>query len=100
MAKRKMAKVGKYPQRSIIARLEALFLDNLGCVVTREQILQVAKDPKTGKVPENWHQRLSELRTNMGYTILSWRDTKELGRSEYRMPHAQRCEVAGKRVKI
>ncbi len=100
MARRKKARVGNYPQPSIIGRLEAFFLDNLGRVATREQILQVAKDPKTGKVPENWHQRLSELRTNLGYTILSSRDTRELGLSDYLMPHAQKRVVAGKRVKI
>ena len=100
MAKRKRAKVGKYSQGSIRARLEAFFLDNLGRVATRAQLLEVAKDPRTGKVPENWHQRLSELRTDLGYTILSARDTKELGVSEYMMPHAQKREVAGKRVKI
>jgi hypothetical protein len=100
MARRKTAKVGTYKQKSIIERLEAFFLDNIGHVVTREQILEVAKDPKTGKTPENWHQRLSELRTNYGYTILSWRDTKQLGRSEYMMPHSEKREVAGKRVRI
>jgi hypothetical protein len=100
VAERKMARIGKYAQRSIRARLEAFFLDNLGRVVTREQLLEVAKDPKTGKVPENWHQRLSELRTDLGYTILSARDTKQLGVSEYMMPHAQKRVVAGKRVKI
>jgi hypothetical protein len=100
MAKRKRAKVGKYPQKSIIGRLEAFFLANLGRVATREQILQVAKNPQTGKVPENWHQRLSELRTNLGYTILSARDRDDLGLSEYVMPHAQKRVVAGKRVKI
>lgn len=100
MAEPKRAKVGKYPQKSIRARLEAFFLDNLSRVVTREQILEVARDPKTGKVPENWHQRLSELRTDLGYPILSARDTTQLGVSEYMMPHAQKREVAGKRVKI
>jgi hypothetical protein len=86
--------------KAIIDRLEAFFLDNLGCVVTREQILKVAKDPTTGRVPENWHQRLSELRTNLGYTILSSRDTSSLGRSEYMMSTAEKRVVAGKRVKI
>jgi len=100
MAAPKKAKVRAYKQKSIIERLEAFFLDNLGRVVTREQILQVAKGPATGQVPENWHQRLSELRTNLGYTILSSRDTKELGRSEYMMPTAEKRVVAGKRVKI
>ena len=56
---------GPYNQRSIRARIEAFFLDNLGRVATREQIIQVATDPVTGRQPENWHQRLSELRTDM-----------------------------------
>jgi hypothetical protein len=100
MAKRKMAKVGRYKQKSIIRRLEAFFLQNAGRIVTREQILSVARDPATGRVPENWHQRLSELRTDYGYTIQSSRDTKELGRSEYRLVSAQKRTVSGKRVKI
>lgn len=100
MAKRKQAKVGRYKQKSIIGRIEALFLDNVGCVVTREQILSVARDPKTGRVPENWHQRLSELRTDYGYTIQSRRDTKELGQSEYRLVSAKKRTIFGKRVKI
>src|SRR5437016_5528423 len=100
MARRKKVKVEKYDQKSIIKRIEALFLDNLGHVVTRAQIINVARDPTTGKVPENWHQRLSELRTNMGYTILSSSDNKQLGLSEYLMPHSQKRLVAGKRIKI
>jgi hypothetical protein len=56
------------------ARIEALFLNNLGKVVTREQIQAAATDPVTKRTPENWHQRLSEVRTDSGYTILSWRD--------------------------
>lgn len=62
---------GPYNQRSVRARIEAFFLDNVGKVATREQIIQVATDLRTGRVPENWHQRLSELRTDYGYTILS-----------------------------
>lgn len=100
MAKRKLAKVGRYNQKSIIERIEALFLANIGRVVTREQILRVARDPKTGRVPENWHQRVSELRTDFGYTIQSSRDSKDLGRSEYRLVSAKKRTVSGKRVKI
>ncbi len=65
---------GPYPQRSIKARMEAFFLENLGKVATREQLIEVATDPQSGRIPENWHQRLSELRTDDGYTILSWRN--------------------------
>ena len=88
---------GPYTQRSIRARMEAFFLDNLGKVATREQLIEVATDPNTGRVPENWHQRLSELRTDNGYTILSWRNRGELGMSEYMMPNAEQRSTASKR---
>ena len=88
---------GPYTQRSIRARIEAFFLDNLGKVVTREQLIEVATDPNTGRVPENWHQRLSELRTDHGYTILSWRNRGELRMSEYMMPNAEKRSTASKR---
>jgi hypothetical protein len=90
---------GPYAQRSISARIEALFLDNLGKIVTREMIVKVATDPNTGKVPENWHQRLSELRTNKGYTILTYRDRSDLKVSEYLLLTAEKRDVAGKRVR-
>ena len=90
---------GTYQQRSISARIEAFFLDNLGKVATREQIIAVATDPKNGRVPENWHQRLSELRTDKGYTILSWRNRGDLKVSEYLMPNAERRSTASKRTR-
>lgn len=90
---------GPYEQGSIKQRIEALFLDNLGKVLTREQIQQVAKNPKTGEEPENWHQRLSELRTDDGYTILSWRNRGDLKVEEYLMPHAVKRPKAAKRVR-
>lgn len=88
-----------YTQRSIRARIEAFFLDNLGKVVTREQLIRVATDPETGRTPENWHQRLSELRTDKGYTILSWRNRGGLGVSEYMMPNAERRSTAARRTR-
>jgi hypothetical protein len=88
-----------YDERSVSKRIEALFLDNLGKVLTREQIIQVATDPSTGVEPENWHQRLSELRTDKGYTILSRRDRADLGNQEYMMPDATRREIAAARVR-
>ncbi|MDE2858164.1 MAG: restriction endonuclease [Chloroflexota bacterium] len=90
---------GPYTQRSIRARIEAFFLDNLGKVATREQLIEVATDPVTGQQPENWHQRLSELRTDKGYTILSWRNRGELKISEYMMPNAERRQTASKRTR-
>jgi len=90
---------GPYNQRSIRARIEALFLDNIGKVITREQIIEVSIDPRTKRVPENWHQRLSELRTDYGYTILSWRNRGDLRVSEYLMPTTERRLTAGKRVR-
>lgn len=89
----------KYNQNSIKARIEALFLDNIGKVLTREQIIEVATDPATGKQPENWHQRLSELRTDDGYTILSWRNRGWLRVEEYLMPTKEQRKTAAKRVK-
>lgn len=91
---------GPYPQGSIKDRIRAFFLDNIDKVVTREQILEVATDPKTGRTPENWHQRLSELRTDEGYTILSWRNRGDLKVSEYLMPTAEKRPLASSRVKI
>jgi hypothetical protein len=89
----------KYTQKSIKERIEALFLDNIGKVLTREQIIEVATDPKTQKQPENWHQRLSELRTDSGYTILSWRNRGWLRVEEYLMPSSDKRQTAGKRVR-
>lgn len=90
---------GPYNQTSVRARIEALFLDNVGRVVTREQILQVAKDPSTGRVPENWHQRLSELRTDHGYTIKTSRDSPELKVSEYLLATAEKRQSAARRIR-
>lgn len=89
----------RYSQKTVRQRLEALFLANVGLVLTREQILGAARDPKTGIEPENWHQRLSELRTDHGYTILSWRDWKELKPQEYVLASTEKREIAGKRVR-
>ncbi len=101
MAYKRLDRVGKnYQHGSIKKRIEALFLDNLNVIVTREQIIEVATDPVTGNVPENWHQRLSELRTDDGYTILSGRDTRNLTVSEYVMPTSIRRETAKKRTAI
>ncbi len=88
-----------YTQKSVRERIEALFLANIGKVVTRDQIRLAACDPKTGNDPENWHQRLSELRTDHGYTILSWRDWKELSPSEYVMADVEKRAIAAKRVR-
>ena len=88
-----------YTHRSIRNRIEAFFLDNLGKVATREQLIEVATDPRTKRVPENWHQRLSELRTDKGYTILSWRNRGDLRVSEYIMPNAERRSTAARRTR-
>lgn len=89
---------GKYEQGSISKRIEAFFLENVGKVATSSQIQQVSRDPKTGKEPENWHQRLSELRTDSGYTILSNRDDRELKVGEYVLLSPKKRVGAGKRV--
>jgi len=90
---------GPYRQKSVKKRIEAIFLDNLGKVLTREQIMEAATDPDSGRQPENWHQRLSELRTDDGYTILSWRNRGDLKVQEYLMPHKRKRRGAGRRVR-
>ena len=90
---------GPYLQKSVRQRIEALFLENVGKILKREQIIEAATDPATGRAPENWHQRLSELRVDSGYTILSWRDRGDLRVEEYLMPHTDRRLSVGKRVK-
>lgn len=90
---------GPYRQKSVKKRIEALFLDNLGKVLTREQIIEAATDPDSGRQPENWHQRLSELRTDDGYAILSWRNRGDLKVQEYMMPDKRKRRGAGKRVR-
>ncbi|MGA9069030.1 MAG: hypothetical protein WB424_02170 [Terracidiphilus sp.] len=97
-AERKRAVVGKYEQSSISKRIEAFFLDNVGNVAIRSQIQQVARNPKTGQEPENWHQRLSELRTDSGYTILTNRDDRSLKVGEYVLQSTKKRAGAGKRV--
>lgn len=88
-----------YQQGSVSKRIEALLLNNVGLVVTREQIIAAARDPRTGKDPENWHQRLSELRTDKGYTILTNRDWSALQPQEYVLASAERRLTAAKRVR-
>ncbi|OCH54108.1 MULTISPECIES: hypothetical protein [Vibrio] len=87
-----------YNQTSVQKRLEAFFIDNVGKVVTNEMLAQVAKDPTTGEDRENWHQRLSELRTDHGYSILTYRDRSYLSVGEYVLESLERRETAGKRV--
>lgn len=88
----------QYTQKSIKERLEAFFVDNVGKVVTREMLIEVSKDPITNVEPENWHQRLSELRTDSGYTILSKRDRAYLAVGEYVLQSLDIRATAGKRV--
>lgn len=89
-----------YTQKSIKKRLEAFLFDNVGRIATREQIQEVAKDPISGRIPENWHQRLSELRTDDGYTILSSRDGRDIKISEYILVSPQKRSTANKRIII
>lgn len=90
---------GGYPKKSVRDRILAFFLDNLGRVATGAQIEEAARDPKTGEAPENWHQRLSELRTDHGYTIYTNRDRADLKPSEYLMANDIRREIADKRIR-
>lgn len=97
---KRYATVRRYPQKSVLQRIEAFFLDNIGKVATRDMLQQVAKDPETGKIPENWHQRLSDLRCLHGYTIRSWRNQGDLKVMEYVMPSKERRPTAKQRTRI
>lgn len=80
-------------------RIRNLFLSRLGEVITRQEIMDASRDPNTGREPENWHQRLSELRTDEGCTIWAARDSDRLRPGEYMMPYSEKREIAGKRVR-
>jgi hypothetical protein len=82
--------------RSIVREL---FLKNLGKVVTKEQIIESIMKGTGASDYENWHQRLSELRTDEGYTILSGRDRNDLKPGQYLMLTADRRETAAQRVR-
>jgi len=101
VAEKKYGQVkGPYTQTSARGRIEALFLDNVGKVITAEQIRQVVgKNRRTGEDYENWHQRLSELRTDSGYTILTKRDRHDLKVSEYLLQSAKKRPNAAKRTR-
>ena len=84
---------GALAEPTVSRRVERLFLDNIGKVLTRHQIAQAA-----GETVENWHQRLSELRTDKGYRILSHRDRSWLKPGEYLMESSVRTPTAKVRV--
>lgn len=76
-----------------------LFLQNLGKVITREQIIAALVEGLGGTDYENWHQRLSELRTDEGYTILAARDRTGLRPGQYMMLTDERRPTAAQRVR-
>ncbi|HEY8594556.1 MAG TPA: hypothetical protein VIL84_04865 [Devosiaceae bacterium] len=81
------------------AIVRELFLSSLGTVVTKEEIITAITEGLGVSDYENWHQRLSELRTDEGYTILSYRDRKELKPGQYLMETDEQREVAAKRIR-
>jgi hypothetical protein len=90
---------GEYNYNSGQERIKQFFFDNVGKVVTTEQLQEVASMNHDRRY-ENWHQRLSELRTDKGYTILSRRDRDWLNQGEYVMPHKEQADRASKRTYI
>jgi hypothetical protein len=81
------------------AIVRQLFLDNLGKVITKEELIRAICEGTGLPDYENWHQRLSELRTDEGYTILSRRDRRDLRPGQYLMLSSERREAAAKRVR-
>jgi hypothetical protein len=89
---------GPYSGKSVKARILAFLLDNVDHIVVTADLKRAAQNPETGVVPENWHQRLSELRTDDGYTILTHRDRADLRSGQYVMSSAEKRVSAGTRV--
>ena len=89
---------GPYAAPTVKRRIEMLLLDNVGKIVTRRDILLAATDPKTGLEPENWHQRLSELRVDDGYEILSYRDRRGLKPEEYVLLSPEKRSISSRRI--
>lgn len=88
------------PSSNVKGRIRQFLIDNVGQVVTRDQIQNAARDPGTGFVPENWHQRLSELRVDEGFDILSWRDRSNLKPGQYLLESATPVRPAKPRVTL
>lgn len=84
----------KKSSNNVRGRIRDFLIQNVGKVVTREEIQQAAMNPETGKIPENWHQRLSELRVDEGFDILSWRDREGLKPGQYMLASATAQRVA------
>jgi hypothetical protein len=93
--------VAKEPAKQKSGRdiVRGLFLANIGKIVTKEQIIKAICSGLGVDDYENWHQRLSELRTDEGYTILSGRDRKDLKPGQYLLLSAERREIAAKRTR-
>ncbi len=85
---------------SVKDRIRAFFVKNVGIVVTRQEIQVAATDPETKRVPENWHQRLSELRVDEGYDILSNRDRDRLKPGQYLLETPTPTRIAKPRARL
>ena len=81
---------GPYNQRSARARIEAFFLDNVGLIATKEQVMGVSRNQKTGVLPWHWHADFVEFIHDSGYTICSIANRKGLKMDEYLMPTGER----------
>lgn len=86
------------PRNNVKSRIRDFLIINAGKVVSREDIQAAAADPETGTTPENWHQRLSELRVDEGYDILSWRDRNFLKPGQYLLETPTPVRVAKPRA--
>lgn len=83
---------------SVKSRIREFLIENVGRIVTREEIQEASRDPETGKIPENWHQRLSELRVDEGYDIFSWRDRQALKPGQYLLENPEPARIAKPRA--
>lgn len=88
MTKRK----GYQGKVSIKERFRYLFTHNLRRRFSRDQLQEVA-----GRDKPRWHQRISELRTDDGYTI---KQARHENTSWYAMPHADCRDMTASRFPL
>lgn len=69
------------------------FLANLGRMISNTEIEQISGI-------KNWHQRISELRVDQGYEILSDRDRQSIPKGYYLMESEKTIPTLSKRVRV
>lgn len=86
------------PKKSTQDLILEFLLENRGTVVEHTEI--TAHLRRRGWRGDKWHQRLSELRVNGGWDILSWRDRADLRQGQYLLIDEQPAREAKPRKAV